>query len=318
MFVTWNKLYTMIKRSFANIGVLFLFLLSLLPLQVLLFFARLLYYLLYYIIGYRKKVVRHNLTCSFPEKSILEIREIEKKYFKFLADLVFEILKMSNISKTEALKRVKFNNIDQINTHLKNGQSVLASTGHYGNWELCTLALGLHIEAKTLVIYKPINNKVFEGWFNDLRTKYGNTFIAMRQTLRAVASYKHEPSLLCFASDQSPARGDSSYFLPFLNQPTAALLGIEKIAKQTNRPIYYFKANVIKRGYYEVDIFPLCMDPSKTAEFEITQLNFDFLERTIKETPQYWLWSHNRWKNKPDLQKQKYQVANKSLEPLSA
>ena len=291
----------MIKRGFAHLGVFFLFLISLLPLPLLFCFARLLYYLLYYVIGYRKKVVRKNLIQSFPEKSISEIIQIEKKFFGFLSDLIFEIIKMCTISKKETLKRVQFSGLSQLEAHFTAGESVLACTGHYGNWELGTLALGLSLSAKTMVIYKPLSNKIFESWFDKLRTKYGNIFIAMRQTLRGMAAYKNEPTLLCFASDQAPTREDSKYFLNFLHQPTAALLGVEKIAKSTNRPIYYFKVTVIKRGYYHVEVLPMCLHPSEMKEYEITGLHFKFLEDIIKEHPQYWLWSHKRWKFKPEL-----------------
>ncbi len=295
----------MIKKGIAHTGVFFLCLLSLLPLPLLFIFARLLYYLLYYVIRYRKKVVRLNLTNSFPRKSPNEIINIEKNYFKYLSDLIFEIIKLTSMSEREILKRVKFRGLEQLAVHFKAGQSVLACTGHYGNWELGTLALGLNvakISAKTLVIFKPINNKIFEDWFDKFRTKYGNIFIAMRQTLRGMATYKNEPTLLCFASDQSPTREEAKYFTNFLHQPTAAILGIEKIAKSTNRPIYYFKVTPVKRGYYEVDVLPMCMDPSKTVDFEITDLHFQFLEKIINDQPQYWLWSHKRWKFKPENQ----------------
>ncbi|MDQ1138822.1 lysophospholipid acyltransferase family protein [Pedobacter agri] len=290
----------MIKRGFAHLGVFFLYLVSLLPLPFLFFFARLLYYLLYYVIGYRKKVVRENLLRSFPEKSADQIIKIEKDFFLFLSELIFEIIKMTTISKQETLKRVKFTGLEQLEKHFNAGESVLACTGHYGNWELGTLALGLSISAKTMVIYKPLTNKIFESWFNTFRTKYGNVFIAMRQTLRGMAAYKNEPTLLCFASDQAPTREESKYFVDFLHQPTAALLGVEKIAKATNRPIFYFKVNVVKKGYYHVDVLPMCLNPASANEFEITNLHFKFLEDIIKEQPQYWLWSHKRWKFKPE------------------
>jgi len=290
----------MIKRGIAHVGVFFLYLLSLLPLSLLFFFARLLYYLLYYVIGYRKKVVRQNLTHSFPEKSPVEITAIEKKFFLYLAELIFEIIKMSSISKAETLKRVKFTGLEQLEAHFAAGESILACTGHYGNWELGTLALGLSISAKTMVIYKPIGNKVFGKWFDCARTKYGNVFIAMRQTLRGIAAYKNEPTLLCFASDQSPTREETKYYVDFLHQPTAALLGVEKIAKSTKRPIYYFKVSVVKKGHYHIEVLPMCLDPAKMDEFAITNLHFKFLENIIKEQPQYWLWSHKRWKFKPE------------------
>lgn len=299
MFVA-KRLKIMINKAIAQLGVLFLFLLSLLPLTVLLFFARLTYYLLYYIIGYRKKVVRKNLLASFPEKSLAEIITIEKDFFKYLADLMFEIIKMTTISKKEVLKRFKFMNVDVLRAHLQNGASVLGCGGHFGNWELGGLSLGIELETKTLMIYKPLSNKVFENWLNNCRSRYGNVLIAMKQTLREVVAYKNEPTLITFVSDQAPARSETKYFIPFLNQPTAVMLGVEKIAMQTNRPIFFFKVRRIKRGYYEGDILPVFLDPQKTTDLEITKKHFALLETCINENPALWLWSHNRWKIKPE------------------
>ncbi len=286
----------MILKGFSYIGIYFLYILSLLPLPVLLFFARLLYYLLYHIIGYRKKVVRENLQNSFPEKSLAEIIKIEKSFFKYLADLIFEIIQLNTISESELRKRVKFNGLNQLEAYFNRKESVIACTGHYGNWELCMLALGLNLSATEYVIYKPLANDVFENWFQKWRTKFGNKFVPMRQTLRQIIATKDEPTMFCFASDQTPVKEETQYSLQFLNQQTAVLLGLEKIALQTNRPIFYFDVKRIKRGYYEVFIQPLCLDPKTTKGHEITDLLFKFLNQTIQEKPDYWLWSHKRWK----------------------
>lgn len=286
----------MIIKGFSYIGVFFLYILSILPLPILLFFARLTYYFVYYIIGYRRKVVRENLQKSFPEKSLAEIIKIEKAFFKYLADLIFEIIKCNTISKKEVLKRVKFNGLDQIENYFSKGESVLACTGHYGNWELCMLALGLNLSGTEYVIYKPLANEVFENWFQKWRTKFGNEFVAMRQTLRKVVATKDQATMFCFAADQTPVREETQYTLQFLNQPTAVLLGLEKIALQTNRPIFYFDVIKVKRGYYEVDVLPLCLVPKATEGHEITNLLFEFLNKTLQREPAFWLWSHKRWK----------------------
>jgi len=286
----------MIKKGFSHIGIFFLYVLSMFPLPILHFFARLLYYPLYHLIGYRKKVVRENLEKSFPEKDLKEIIRIEKTFYKYFVDLIFEIIKMSSISKEELLKRVKFKNLDQIESYFKKGESVLACTGHYGNWELCMLALGANLSAPEYVIYKPLSNSIFEKWFLQIRTRFGNVFVAMRQTLRMVIATKDTPTMFCFASDQTPTREEAQYALHFLNQPTAVLLGLEKIALQTNRPIFYFDVVTVKRGYYEVDCLPLCLEPKATKDHEITHLLFEFLAKRINISPAFWLWSHRRWK----------------------
>lgn len=286
----------MIKKGFLRIGTFFLHLLSYLPLWFLFGISSLLYYLVYHVVGYRKKIVRKNLTLSFPEKSEQEIIAIERKFYRYLTDLMVEILKMSSISKAEVFKRVKMNNFHLAEAYFEKGESVLSCSGHYGNWELGMMAAGLQFSINPHVIYKPINNKVFEEWFNALRTKFGNVFVPMRQTLRAVAATRKEASMFCFASDQSPTISDVQHVIEFLHQPTSVLLGLEKIAKQTNRPVFYFDIRRKKRGYYEIDCIPMCLNPAETKEFEITELFFKHLAVTIQEEPQYWLWSHNRWK----------------------
>ena len=257
------------------------------------------YYIIYYIFPYRKEVVRENLSKSFPEKSEEELLRIEKQYFKYFANLVIEVIKMASISRSELKRRVKFNNLELVEAYFNKGESVLACTGHYGNWELCMLALGAELSKPEYVIYKPLNNKVYDEWFYKIRTRFGNHFIPMRQTLRSIAATRNESTMFCFAGDQTPVGSEAHYWIDFMHQPTAVLLGLEKIAVQTNRPIFYFKARVVKKGYYEVDCIPLCLEPKATEGHQITDMQFALLADTLNEDPAYWLWSHRRWKHKP-------------------
>jgi Kdo2-lipid IVA lauroyltransferase/acyltransferase len=268
----------------------------LLPFWFLFGISNLLYYLVYHVFKYRKAVVRKNLTNSFPNKSLAEIISIEKKFYRYFADLMVEILKMNSMSKAEITRRVQMKNFDLVEGYFARGESALACAGHYGNWELGMMAAGIYFSATANVIYKPLSNKVFETWFTNLRTRFGNVFVPMRQTLRQVVATQKEVTLFCFASDQTPRWGEVQYTLDFLNQPTPVLMGLEKIAVQTNRPVFYFSVKRPKRGYYEVDCIPLAMVPKETKEHEITTLFFKHLAADIENEPAYWLWSHKRWK----------------------
>lgn len=289
----------MLNRVFSYIGIFFLYALSLLPLRVLYIFATVVYWILYYVTGYRRKVVRTNLTNSFPEKTTAEIANIEKRYYKYLAALIFEIVKMSTISKKQLQKRYVFKNIERMNVYFERGESVLACSAHYGNWEWGTLAIGMYVKAANYAIYKPLSNKVFDQWFHRIRTRFGNQLVAMRQTYRALSESKNTPSLFLFGNDQAPPKEESHYWINFLNQHTSIQLGIEKIALKTKRPVFYLKLRVIKKGYYELDCIPLCLHPDQTTGHEITDLHAHFLEDIIREEPAYWLWSHRRWKHQP-------------------
>ena len=289
----------MIKKSISYVGIFLLGVLSLLPLPILYLLADATYLLLYRVFGYRKKVVRENLLHALPEKSLNEIVRIEKKFFRYLASLIFEILKMNSISAEQIKKRFIFHNKGVLQEYLDRGESVLICSAHYGNWEWGTMGINLNFQADHYPIYKPLSNPVFDNWFKKIRSRFGNKLVAMRQTMRALAASKGKPSIFSFGNDQAPARDESHYWTSFLHQQASIQLGIEKIARKTNRPVFYFKVNVVKRGYYEVDCIPLCLNPAATEEFEITEMHTRLLEEIIREKPEYWLWSHRRWKYKP-------------------
>jgi len=292
----------MIKKGISRLGIFFLGVLSLLPLSALYILADGAYLLLYSVFGYRRKVVRENLLNALPDKTLEEILVIEKRFYRYLASLVFEIIKMGNISKKEIERRFVFKNKAQVQEYLDRGESVLVCSAHYGNWEWGTLGIGLNFSADHYPIYKPLTNPVFDTWFKKVRSKFGNKLIAMRQTMRALQASKDKPSIFSFGNDQAPSKDESHYWTSFMHQPSSVQLGIEKIAKRTNQPIFYFKINVLKRGFYEVNCVPLCLNPAETAEFEITEMHTRFLEEIIKAKPEYWLWSHKRWKYKPKHQ----------------
>ncbi|WP_316770863.1 lysophospholipid acyltransferase family protein [Pedobacter frigiditerrae] len=290
----------MFKKAFPYLGIYFLKSLSLLPLGFLYLLSDVFYLLIYRVFGYRKKVVRENLLNSFPEKDITEIEAIEKKFYKYFADLFFEIIKMQHISKNELNKRVKFKNVDLVEAYLKNNESVLFCASHYGNYEWVCMSIGMTFSGQHYPIYKPLSSKIFDNWFFNMRSRFGNQMISMRQTIRAIQSTKHYPSMFTFGSDQAPSKEDSQYWTTLLNQEASIQLGLEKIAKKTNRPVFFLKTSYVKRGYYEVDCVPISLNPASTAEFEITELHTRFLEDFIREEPAYWLWSHRRWKYKPE------------------
>lgn len=277
-----------------------LYLISLLPFPVLYFLSDILYVFLYYIVKYRRKVVLKNLLNAFPEKSESEIKLIQKRFYHYLADLMLESIKTISISANEIKKRFVFKNLEILKTYLQDGRSVIAVSGHYGNWEWGPVAIGLELKEKVLVVYKPLSDKRFEELINSMRSRFGSIMIPMKHTLRKVIEYKNEPNVLVLVGDQTPTREESQYFTSFLNQQTAVFLGVEKIALKLKNPIVYFSINRIRRGYYECVVKSLIDNPENTKEYEITEAHTKELEKNIHFQPEYWLWSHKRWKFSPE------------------
>ena len=288
-----------LQEKSSKAGIFVLNSLSRLPLSILYLFAGFLYFVIYDVIKYRKKVVRENLRNAFPDKAATELKTIEKAYFMHLSRIMVEIFKMRTIPAEELSERVQFKNLGEINVYLDQGQSIIICSPHYGNWEWSVLALGLHVKPHIYTIYKPLRNAIFDKWFYQMRNRYGNTMVPMRNTLRAIKDTEKETSIFCFANDQAPPKEESHYWVDFLHQPTSFHLGVEKIAQKTGRPVFYGAMKFIRKGYYEIEFIPVSLNPGGTPARSITDRYAAILEENLNAAPAYWLWSHKRWKHKP-------------------
>ncbi|MFZ4260536.1 lysophospholipid acyltransferase family protein [Sphingobacterium sp. HJSM2_6] len=276
-----------------------LFTVSLLPFWCLYLLSDFLFILLYYVIGYRKRVVFENLKNAFPEKDEEEINLIARKFYRYFPDLLVEAVKMASISKTEVIKRFELINLEEVNRHFDAQKSVIGVSAHYGNWELAIHRLSLMTERPSLVIYKPLNNKIFNIIHNRIRTRFGATMVPMKQILRHILKLKNVPHFSVFVADQTPTYQDSDYFMEFLNQETLVYTGTERIARLTKNPVVFCELRrKEKRGYYTCKFTTLVENPDDYAEHEITHIHNKFTEEIIREEPAYWLWSHRRWKRK--------------------
>lgn len=288
------------NKSLSGLSTFLLKLISRLPFWFLYVLADLLFFILFYVLQYRRKVTQTNLANAFPEKTTHERQLIEKEYYRFLADMIMESLKMASLSAEEIRKRCVLTNPQEVQQHFDRGQSVLLASGHYANWEWANLAIALAFNEKLLVIFKPLTDKQFGQYLNDMRSRFGAIMVPMKHTLRKIVELKNQKYMFGFASDQTPTRHESQYFTNFLNQPTAVFLGIEKIAKTTGQPVLFAHIDRIKRGYYTYTFTTLVEVPAVTKEYEITDLHTQKLEQIIRSKPELWLWSHKRWKFKPE------------------
>jgi len=276
-------------------------LLALMPMRALYIFSDLLYPFVYFIVGYRKKVVYENLRNAFPEKSEKEIEIIAKKFYRHFCDVLLEILKLLHISHEEINKRMKYRDPNPFLDEFATGKLVLGVLGHYNNWEWGT-ALGMQGPYNFASIYKPLTNKYFDKLMIKIRSQFGGELVPMAKTGRVMARYILEKKLTVFnfIADQAPGRSEVQYWTTFLNQDTPVYLGIEKLARKTHQPVYFAKFIKIKRGYYEAVVEKLCDDCNDLQPNELTERHLRALEAAILEAPEYWLWSHRRWKIKRD------------------
>ena len=272
--------------------------LSFLPLVILYLLSDLLYLILYRIAGYRKVVVRTNLENSFPDKLHEEILEIEQDFYSHFCDLIVESIKLFSIGKEELKRRNKISNPEVLNNLYDKGKSVIICAGHYNNWEMGGTTFGTQVKHHAVGIYAPMSNQFFNDKFLKSRGKYGLEMLSKNKVKEGFEKNKGIISAVLFATDQSPTHSKNVHWTTFLNQPTAVLLGAERFAREYDYPVVYIYVTKIKRGYYEMEFKILEPHPAKTSDGEITDKHTRWLEKQIEETPQYWLWTHKRWKRK--------------------
>ncbi len=290
----------MIKEGVSRLVIFFLYLLSLLPFWILYLLSDFLYLIIFYVVRYRRKVVQSNLLNAFPHKTQKERDAIEKKYFKYLADMIVETLKLITISEKEVIKRVKFLNPEIVENYFNQGKSIIGAVGHYCNWEIAALRFSFMTDNRRIIVYKPLSNKKADDYYNKIRGRFGAMLVPMKKTLRVIAEYRNELTFTVLVSDQTPVKHEAHYFTTFLNQPTAVFLGVEKIAKMTDSAVIFCDLQRVKRGYYEYTLVSLTDNAKQTQDYEITNAHVKYLEQMIINKPEYWLWSHRRWKFKPE------------------
>lgn len=253
--------------------------------------------ILYYLVGYRKKVVLKNLRNAFPEKSEQEIHVICKKFYHYFCDLIFEVFKVSTISKKSMIKRCKFSPecFAIFSKFAEEGRSVIIAMGHLGNWEWAGHPFSLLCKQQLNVIYHPVKNKYFDRMMIGMRSRFGTKMIPMNTAFKEMLAHKNELTSTVFITDQTPMP-EKAYWTTFLSQDTPVFRGTEAIAKKLDLPVVYAAIIRKKRGYYEMIGEVLTDKPTTTGDGEITEMHTRRLEKDIIAQPETWLWTHRRWK----------------------
>ncbi len=278
----------------------FIWSVSFLPLRILYLISDISYYLLYYVVRYRRAVVRTNLKNAFPGKSLPEIVRIEKKFYRNLCDIFVELYKPWHMSPRSIRRRCIFKRTDILQKYYDAGKSVIGVLGHYGNWEwMASYALWVDRPVDFLTLYKPMHDKVLDKMMFRIRSRFGAQPIPRNEILRRIVKNRQEGRLFLagFIADQTPNVHNLHFWMNFLNQDTPVFLGTERIARKFNLPVISLYMRKISRGHYEVEFVDLCPDPSVLAPGELTEMHTRLLEQQIREAPEYWLWSHRRWKH---------------------
>ena len=277
----------------------FWFLMSLLPFRILYLISDFLYLIVARVMKYRYEIIWKNLRESFPEKSDMEIRKIQREFYRWFCDYVVETVKLMTMSRKTLQKRMKFTGMEQCIKVFQEGGSCAVYLGHYCNWEwISTLPIWLSTEVKCCQLYHPLENKCFDPLFKVVRERQKAVCIPMQESLRKILGFKRDgnPMAVGYIADQAPLWWNIHHWVDFLHHDTPVLTGTERIVKHADQACFYGWLTRPKRGYYVCEMKLITLTPSEENEFAITDAYFRLLEENIKHAPAFYLWSHNRWK----------------------
>ena len=287
--------------SYIVVGLLIL--LSLIPLRVLLFLSPTLAYLLEHVFGYRKKVITNNLRNSFPGHDNKAIAKVRSGFYLHLSDMFFETICLLTARRNDVLKRCTLDDGSArlLDSFYATGKSVIVLSGHFGNWEYQPASGSKNPNFLVLPIYRPLKNKAFDWYIGRIRLRFSDDIIPDRQVARTVVSLnkQNKQALLGLVSDQFPGHRHALW-MPFLNQDTAVYSGPEKLARMLKLPVVFLSSRKTSRGVYSMNCQLITDKPESLPEGEITRMFLHMLEQEILSAPQYYLWSHDRWKHPRD------------------
>ncbi len=260
------------------------------------FLSDFLFIILFEIAGYRRKVVFENLRNAFPEKTDEEIKTIARKFYRHLCDLIFESLRMFSVSETTLKKRMRSTNPELLLKYFQSKQNLIIAGGHYNNWEMCAVAVPFMFSHDVLGIFKPLNNSFFNKKMKQSRGRFGTALVPMKEIKDSFQAGFKKPTAVFFIIDQSPSNVARGYWTRFLNQDTCFMTGAGRFAVEYKIPVLFGRIEKVKRGFYTVT-----WKEVNTAGLSVESIMQELilqLEQEIESAPEYWLWSHRRWKHK--------------------
>lgn len=277
----------------------FLWLISILPFKLLYAFSDVIFFFLYRVFGYRKKTVQYNLRLVFPDMEEDEINRITKRFYHHLCDMMVEAIKSFSITEAEMKERFTFKNIELLQKLENKERSIVLMCAHYGSWEWIFI-LQTYLKSRGNAIYKRIENKYFDRLIKRIRAKYNTHLITTKETIPELLRLKKEGILTVngFVSDQTPKPWKAHHWTEFMNIRVPVHTGAEMLAKRLDMSVVFFRVKRLKRGFYETTFETLAEYPKEYKDYEITDMFLKLVEKQIYEAPEYYLWTHKRWKHK--------------------
>ncbi|WP_029033420.1 lysophospholipid acyltransferase family protein [Salinimicrobium terrae] len=278
----------------------FLWLISILPFRLFYLFSDFVFVIVFYVARYRRKTVIENLQLVFPGKTRAELKKIRKDFFRHMVDMFLEMIKSLSISNEELKKRFKFKNVEEIQKIREMDKSILLACGHYASYEWMNALQLYGLDYKGFGVYKKVQNRYFDQLAKDIRGRYEGILIPTTKATKTITANERKGirGVYAMIADQSPKISRARAWRDFMGITVPIFMGLEHLSRTLDMVVVYLHVEKIKRGYYVASFKTISYEPAKEPQYFITRSYFEHLENQIKQEPQYYLWTHKRWKHR--------------------
>lgn len=247
-----------------------------------------------YFPGYRKRIVRKNIGLAFCKETAKRRNEIERGFYRHLGHILVETLKMSRLSASDMSCRMKWEIAGTLEDDAK-ARPVVCYTSHYANWEWLVTTLPAVVKCNVYIIYSELHNKQINEWMLRQRSRFGARMVSMGEVGSTISELieRGEGGIIIALADQLPKEQYVRHFSRLLGIKSKVITGTEAIVKRYGLPVYNHRMIKTGSGRYKNIISRL--EPTGDGDWPLTDAYNSALDAQLREQPEFWLWSHDRW-----------------------
>jgi KDO2-lipid IV(A) lauroyltransferase len=249
------------------------------------------------VFGWRRGLVNDHLQRCLAERSPAERNSVARDFYRYLGDLVAEILYGDRIGPADLEARVRLDNPEAVQSQLDSGKRVMILAAHHCNWEWLLLRCSTAFHEPMFAAYKPATVASGDRALKRMRTRFGATLVPAKQIVQQLIEQRGKVRLLALVADQSPSvSNEQQSWLPFFGQQTAFYRGPGWIASKLGYTVLLAAMRRERPGHYAVRFVPLASAGQITDPDDVLRAYARELEAHVRAHPVEYFWAYKRWK----------------------
>lgn len=278
------------------------------PLFLIKLNQRLVRYLLIKLSKRHSGVVARNLKIAFPHYTAGEISALTRSISHHFSSVFIEIITIFAKKQPEQiLKKVEIFHPEVLARALDKKKGVILFSAHLGNWELIPLVMSRQFNQKVNSVARHMNNPLVEKKVKQFRKYMGSELIDKRNAIRTILKRLEKNGIVYLLIDHNTIAREG-VFVDFFGKPASTVTSVSQLHLKRGIPIipifiHYEKDKIVLEMLEEIDAAGTSTGNQKEDIAQLTQRCTSIIEEKIRQYPEQWFWFHNRWKTRPQQEK---------------